>query len=170
MRDCGISRGRGISRNVVVLIRRREEVQWNVVVVLLKVNTDLNETSSEFFNFLDAMLVTGVIIIIIIVAICVVTIDVVDLSDELTNALVLAQRSERLLLGVVGRLAILLVTNDAAQVVSNSNMVVLVVVITAVCVAVTSTLSTILAVDKMSVDGMIFRCGLFRQRRVKIRY
>lgn len=99
-----------------------------------------------------------------------VIIDVGDLSEELANVPVFAQRSDTLCLGVVRRPETHIVTSDGAKVIFIWTMVALVSATTSICVAVTSTLFTILAVDEITVDGRIFRSCLHRQQRAKTRY
>ena len=130
----------------------------------------MNEMSTEFFKFIDDLLVGGIVVVITVVVVCVIVICVVHLGDELTNALVLAQGSDTFLLRVVGRPTALLVTNDAAQIVAARAMIVLIVSKSFAVVVVSSALSTILAVDEMGVDGRNRRSSFCRQRRVEVRY
>lgn len=82
VRDSALSCGCGMSRDVVFITRRREEVQWDIFVILRKFNIDLDEISIEFFKFVDDLLHIGVIVIfIIIVAVTMDTIGAFDLSD-----------------------------------------------------------------------------------------
>lgn len=152
VRGYGVLRSLSISCEVVEVMCSCLHVSLDVIVITHKVNIDLNQMSSEVFKFIDDLPVFGVIIIVVVFAISVVTIGDVYLSLKLTNTLIITQHTNTLLPALFGRLAILLVINDAAQVATTATMIMFVAAVSVICVFMTSGL--------LEIEGRIWRSDL----------